>query len=142
MPLSLCLCVFCFISPIRRFFLRNRLLCDLFRTGGLPHSQQIFVCSFYVAPITLPDKVLVHLVLPRCEVVSIQLVVRESAPHLSIHDCIDVDFPSLFFSLGHALCNVTTIAKSQFFSKVGIERNTRGWARSSYQTALIPCKES
>ena len=39
MPLSLCvLC--CFTSPIRRFFPLNRLLHDLFRTGGLVHSQQ------------------------------------------------------------------------------------------------------
>ena len=40
MPLSLSLCISCFISPIRRFFHLNRLLCDLFCTGGLPHSQQ------------------------------------------------------------------------------------------------------
>ena len=105
-------------------------------------DRLIFVHSFDVAPITLFDKVLVHLVLPSCEVVSIQLLARESAPHLSIHDCVDVDFPFFFFSLGHALCSVTTIAKSRFFSNVDVERNTRGWARSSYQTALIPCKES
>ena len=37
MPLSLY--VYCSISPIRRFFLRIRLLRDLFRTGGLVHSQ-------------------------------------------------------------------------------------------------------
>ena len=75
-------------------------------------TRLIFVHSFDVAPITLSDKVLVHLVLPRCEVVSIQLLARENAPHLSIHDCVDVYFPS-FFSLGHALCSITTIAKSQ-----------------------------
>ena len=38
--------------------------------------------SFDVAPVALPDKVLVHLVLPRCEFVLIQLLSRESAPHL------------------------------------------------------------
>ena len=30
----------------------------------------------------------------------------------------------------------------QFFLYVGVEHNTHGWARSSYQSALIPCKES
>ena len=37
-PLSLflSLCVSCFLSHIRRFFLHNRILSDLFRTGGLP----------------------------------------------------------------------------------------------------------
>ena len=29
----------CFTSSIRRFFLQNRILCDLFRIGGLPTSN-------------------------------------------------------------------------------------------------------
>ena len=85
--------------------------------------------SFDVAPITLSDKVLVHIVLPRCEVVSIQLLARESAPHLSIHDCVDV-------SLKDELCSEATI-EMRWFLVVGVEYYACGWARSRYQTAVV-----
>ena len=52
-----------------------RLPCYIF---GSHWAGLIFLRSFNVAPITLSDKVLVHLVLPRCKVVSIQLLARES----------------------------------------------------------------
>ena len=81
--------------------------------------------SFDVPPIILSEKVLVRLVLPRSEVVSIQLLARESAPHLSIHDYVDVF--SFFFSLEDELCSGNTIAESRFFSNVGVEHNARGW---------------
>ena len=68
--------------------------------------------SFDVAPITLSDKLFVHLVLPSCEVVSIQLLVRESASHLSIRDYVDFFF--FLFSLEYKLCSGTTIAMSRF----------------------------
>ena len=45
----------------------------------------IFVCSFDIAPIALADKVLVHLVLPRCEVGSFELFCRNIASHLGVH---------------------------------------------------------
>ena len=54
-------------------------------------SGLIFLSSFDIASITLADKVLVYLLLPQCKVFSIQLLARESAPHLSIH-YVDVDF--------------------------------------------------
>ena len=43
----------------------------------------IFICSFDITPIALVDKVLVHLILPRCEVGSIKLFSRKSGSHLS-----------------------------------------------------------
>ena len=45
----------------------------------------IFLCSFDVTPIALADKVLVHLVPPRCEVVSVEFLCRRSVSHLSVH---------------------------------------------------------
>ena len=109
--------------------------CHVFRSrfDGL-----VFVCSSDLTPIALSDKVLVHLVLPRCEVVSIQLLSRESTPHLSIHYVKSSSSSSLFEC---ELCSKATIAKSRFLV-VGVGHNARGWARSSYQIALIPCKES
>ena len=44
-----------------------------------------FVCSFDGTPIALPDKVLVPLVIPRCEVISVEFFCRKSASHLSVH---------------------------------------------------------
>ena len=41
LSLSLSLCVSCFLSSIRRFFLHCRTLSDLFRTGGLLTLQQV-----------------------------------------------------------------------------------------------------
>ena len=45
----------------------------------------IFLCSFDVAPITLTNKVLVHLVLVRCKVVSVQLLGGKRVAHFSIY---------------------------------------------------------
>ena len=45
----------------------------------------IFVCSFDITLIALADKVLVHLVLPRYEVGSVELFCKKSASDLSIH---------------------------------------------------------
>ena len=44
-----------------------------------------FVCSFDITPIALANKVLVHLVFPRCEVGSRELFYRKSACHLSVY---------------------------------------------------------
>ena len=44
-----------------------------------------FVSSLDVALVTLSDKVLMHLVLPRCEVCSIELLGGKSASHLGVH---------------------------------------------------------
>ena len=46
----------------------------------------VFVSSFDVAPVSLSDKVLMHLVFPRYEVRSVELLSRKSASHLSVHD--------------------------------------------------------
>ena len=107
------------------------------RVFGSRFNGLVYVRSFDVAPIALSDKVLVHLVLPRCEVVSIQLLGWESAPHLSI-DYVDSSSSSLFEC---ELCSKATIAMSRFLV-VGVGHSARVWATSSYQTALIPCKES
>ena len=45
----------------------------------------IFLCSFDVTLIALADKVLVHLVLPRCKFVPFEFLYRKSTSHLSIH---------------------------------------------------------
>ena len=45
-----------------------------------------FVSSFYIALVTLSDKVLMYLVLTRRGVCSIELLCRKSASHLSVHD--------------------------------------------------------
>ena len=74
-------------------------------------GRVVYVHSFDVAPIALSDKVLVHRVLPRCEVVSIQLLGRESTPHLSIH-YVDSSSSSSLFEC--ELCSEATIAMSRF----------------------------
>ena len=53
--------------------------------AGLCWVGLIFVCSFDITPIALTDKVLVHIVFPRCEIVSIEFLGGKSASHLSIH---------------------------------------------------------
>ena len=59
-----------------------------------------FICSFDITPIALADKLLVHLVLPRCELGSIELFCRKSASHLSVH----VELPLLLFDTNCAGC--------------------------------------
>ena len=44
-----------------------------------------FVSSLNVTLVTLSDKVLMHLVLPRCKVCSIELLGGKSASHLGVH---------------------------------------------------------
>ena len=45
----------------------------------------IFVFYFDIILIAFVDKVLVHLVLPRCKVDFVELYYRKSASHLSVH---------------------------------------------------------
>ena len=90
-------------STVVRVFRVRGIICELSACGSrftlllstlfFVMAGSVYVRSFDLAPIALSDKVLVHIVLPRCEVISIQLLARESAPHLSIH-C-----DSFFFSL-------------------------------------------
>ena len=48
-----------------------------------------FLCFFDITLIALTDKVLVHLVFPICEVVSIQLFTGKRIVYVSIHDCLN-----------------------------------------------------
>ena len=57
-----------------------------------------FVSSLDVALVTLSNKVLMHLILPRCEVHSVKLLRRKSVSPLSIHsDFFSVDDLVLLF---------------------------------------------
>ena len=75
-----------------------------------------FLSSFDVTPIALADKLLVLLVFPRCEVVSIQLFTGKRVAHLSLHDGRN-GFSS---SLGYELCSSATIMINLFFLNVGV----------------------
>ena len=61
----------------------------------------IFVYSFEVTPIALADKVLLHLVLLRCEVVSVEFLYRKSVSYLSIH----VELLLLLYDVSCAGCD-------------------------------------
>ena len=43
------------------------------------------VCSIDIAPVAVPEQVLVHLVRPRCVVRSVELLCRKRARHSSVH---------------------------------------------------------
>ena len=52
---------------------------------GLGWVGLIFLSSFDVTPIAMADKLLVHLVFPRCKVPSVEFPGRKSTSHLSVH---------------------------------------------------------
>ena len=95
----------------------------------------IFLCSFDVTPISLEDKVLVHLVLPRSKIVYVEFLGKKGAFHLSIH----VEFLLL-------LCDTNSTCGCYSDRLVLRERelshNTLGWTWIKLESALIPCKES
>ena len=89
-----------------------------------PRSE--YVCSFDVAPIALPDKVLVHLVLPRCEVVSVKFLGRKSASHLSVHietTCLERVFFLLYDTRSAYCCYNDQLV----LHERGLRHNTCGW---------------
>ena len=75
----------------------------------------IFVCSFNVTLIALADKVLLHLVFPRCKVVYVEFLGRKSASHLSIH----VELLLLLYDTNYAYCCYNDNL-SQFFVNMGV----------------------
>ena len=84
----------------------------------------IFLCSFDVTPIALADNVLVHLLLPRCKVVSIEFLCRKSASHMSVHVGLllllcDTMLNFFFFSVIRTV-QVAATTIGQFFVKVGL----------------------
>ena len=87
----------------------------------------IFVCSFDVTPIALADKVLVQLVLLRCEVVSVEFLCRKSASHLSIH--------VKLLLLYDASCVGYYYNDRRVLHELGLGHKTRGWVGQATQNS-------
>ena len=99
----------------------------------------IFLCSFDVALRTLADKVLVYILYcQNAKLFRSNFSLVRKLPIWVFMMPMKISF--FFFFLRHELSSGTMILMSRFFLNVGVEHNTRGWARSNYQRALIPCK--
>ena len=91
----------------------------------------VFVCSFDITPIALAD--LVYLVLPRCEVVSIDFLGRRTLP-IWVFMLLHLWFLLLLYVTNYVGCCYND-------QPVLCERGLAGGLQSSYQALLYHCKE-